>query len=89
MAEEHGSGASGAAKGGSPFSSTKIIAEHKVKEGDTLSALALQYYGSAAKDYWMVIYEMNKNAIGENPNKVKLGLLLKIPELPSNLEMKK
>ena len=60
MAEERSSGVSDAAKGASPFSSTKIMAEHKVKEGDTLGALALQYYGSATKDYWMVIYEMNK-----------------------------
>lgn len=89
MAEEQTSGASGKAKAASPFSSTKIIAEHKVAEGDTLGALALKYYGSATKDYWMVIYEMNKNAIGEDPNKVKLGLLLKIPELPAHLEMKK
>ena len=89
MAQDRGSAAGGKGKGASPFSSTKILAEHKVKEGDTLGALALQYYGSASKDYWMVIYDMNKRVIGENPNKVKLGLLLKIPELPSHLEMKK
>jgi nucleoid-associated protein YgaU len=87
MAEERNSGKTN--MGASPFSSTKVLAEHKVKEGDTLGSLALQYYGSANKDYWMVIYEMNKRAIGDDPNKVKLGLLLKIPELPPNLKMKK
>ncbi len=89
MAEEKSPGKTSEALGASSFSSTKILAEHKVKEGDTLSELALKYYGSAAKDYWTVIYEMNNRAIGDDPNKVKLGLLLKIPELPSYLKMKK
>jgi len=87
MPEEKGSGKMKADT--SAFSSTKILAEHKVKEGDTLGSLALEYYGSATKDYYMVIYEMNKRVIGDDPNKVKLGLFLKIPELPSHLEIKK
>ena len=87
MAEEKGSGKMKA--GADSFSSTKILAEHKIKEGDTLSTLALEYYGSATKDYYMLIYTMNKRVIGDNPNKIKLGLLLKIPELPPHLEMKK
>ena len=64
---------------------TKVKAEHTVKDGDTLSHLALQYYGHATKPYWMVIYEANMALIGDNPNKVKLGITLKIPELPPEL----
>ena len=60
----------------------KIIAEHTVGGGDTLSHIALEYYGSAAKDKWMVIYEANKDIIGDNPNKLARGLVLKIPKLP-------
>ena len=60
----------------------EIIAEHTVVGGDTLGHIALEYYGSAVKDKWMVIYEANKEVIGEDPNKLKRGLVLKIPKLP-------
>ena len=63
------------------FSGTKIKAEHEVKEGETLGGIALKYYGSADKDKWMKIYEHNKKAIGDNPNMVRPGLHLRIPEL--------
>jgi nucleoid-associated protein YgaU len=35
-----------------------------------------------------VIYEANKDVIGDNPNRVHSGMVLKIPELPPNLEKK-
>jgi nucleoid-associated protein YgaU len=59
----------------------KIKAEHTVAAGDTLGAIALQYYGSAVKEKWMAIYEANKAVIGDNPNLIKPGQVLKIPEL--------
>jgi nucleoid-associated protein YgaU len=59
-----------------------IMAEHTVGPGETLSHIALQYYGSAVKDKWMVIYEANKDAIGDNPNHLPRGIVLKIPKLP-------
>ncbi len=59
----------------------KVKAEHTVKEGETLSDLALKYYGSAVKDKWMKIYEANKGVIGDNPNIIRPGQVLKIPEL--------
>lgn len=59
----------------------KIKAEHTVEEGETLSDLALKYYGSAVKEKWMVIYEANKAVIGDNPNIIVPGQVLKIPEL--------
>lgn len=64
----------------------KIIAEHKVKSGDTLSQLALKYYGHATEPYWMLIYKTNKDIIGDNPNRVRSDILLKIPELPPELK---
>jgi nucleoid-associated protein YgaU len=51
----------------------KVKAEHNVKAGDTLSAIAQEYYGSGAKEKWMAIYEANKAAIGANPNLIKPG----------------
>lgn len=64
----------------------KIIEEHKVVEGETLSHIALKYYGNAGRDYWMVIYEFNKAVIGDNPGMIRVGTVLKIPELPANLK---
>ena len=64
----------------------KVIAEHKVGDGDTLSSIALKYYGNAGRDYWMVIYEFNKDVIGNNPGIIRTGALLQVPELPANLK---
>ncbi len=59
----------------------KVIAEHTVEEGDSLGEIALKYYGSAAEEKWMAIYKFNKSVIGDNPNLIKPGQVLKIPEL--------
>ena len=64
----------------------KIKAEHKVAAGDTLGGLALKYYGKTSKDYWMLIYEANKALIGDNPNIIKAGTVLKVPELPEEMK---
>jgi nucleoid-associated protein YgaU len=68
-------------------SQAKVIAEHKVGDDDTLSHIALKYYGHATKEYWMLIYEFNKDVIGDNPGIIRPGTMLKVPELP--VEMKK
>lgn len=67
----------------------KVITEHTLTSEETLSHLSLKYYGSATKPYWMVIYEANKDVVGDNPNRVRSGMVLKIPELPANLKKKK
>lgn len=67
----------------------KFIKEHTMTADETLSHLSLKYYGSAVRDYWMVIYEANKDVIGDNPAHVRPGLVVKIPELPENLKKKK
>jgi nucleoid-associated protein YgaU len=67
----------------------KIIAKHKLTSEETLSHLSLKYYGHATRDYWMVIYEANKDQIGDNPAHVRVGMEILIPELPDNLKAKK
>ena len=57
------------------------IAQHKVAAGDTLSGIALKYYGSAIREKWMIIYEANRETIGDNPGLIRLGQVLNIPEL--------
>jgi len=59
----------------------KYIAQHTVESGDSLSYLAKKYYDSGSKENWMKIYEANKELIGDNPNMIKIGQVLKIPRL--------
>jgi nucleoid-associated protein YgaU len=69
-------------KGAAPIprrTARKIIATHMIHDTDTLSSIALKYYGSAVRDYWMVIYEFNKAVIGNNPGVIRPGTELMIP----------
>jgi nucleoid-associated protein YgaU len=50
---------------------------YTVKAGDTLSKIALSVYGDSTK--WKAIYEANKKVIGSDPNKLKVGTVLKLP----------
>jgi nucleoid-associated protein YgaU len=54
---------------------------HTVASKETLSHIALKYYGSAAKEKWMIIYEANKDEIGDNPNIIHKGMELFIPDI--------
>ncbi len=63
------------------FTQPQFMAEHTVTGDDTLSALALHFYGSADREKWMLIYEANKAAIGDNPALLRPGTVLKIPKL--------
>jgi len=56
---------------------SKYIAEHTVKSGDTLSQISKKYYGTDKK--YMAIYKENKKVIGNDPNLIKPGQVLKIP----------
>jgi nucleoid-associated protein YgaU len=64
----------------------QVLATHKITSTETLSHLALQYYGHATEPYWRLIYEVNKDKIGSNPNKVRVGTELEIPVLPESLK---
>jgi nucleoid-associated protein YgaU len=59
----------------------KIKAVHTVAEGETLSEISLKHYGSAVKEKYMIIYEANKDVIGDDPNLIVTGQVLKIPEV--------
>lgn len=54
---------------------------HVVRPGDWLSKLAARYYGDACK--WPVIHEANRRVIGANPDLIKPGQKLLIPDLPA------
>ena len=50
------------------------IVKYVVKDGDTLSGIALKY-----KVTWQAIYNVNKSVIGSDPNVIKPGQVLTIP----------
>lgn len=54
---------------------------HKVASGETLSIIAKKYYNRESK--WELIYNENKAIIGDDPGRLKVGMVLKIPELPA------
>lgn len=59
---------------------TWVHPEHRtytVRPGDYLSEIAAANLGSA--DRWREIYDLNKEAIGDNPNLIHPGLILQLP----------
>jgi nucleoid-associated protein YgaU len=53
-------------------------AEYTVKAGDSLSTIARDRLGAVGR--WNEIYELNKAAIGDNPDVIKVGTVLKLPQ---------
>lgn len=53
---------------------------HEVTTGDGLSKIGQKFYGDIHK--WPVIYEANRDVIGNDPNMIKAGQRLLIPTLP-------
>jgi len=60
--------------------------DHIVVEGESLSKIAEMVYGDVQK--WTVIYSVNLDAIGDNPNLILIDQTLRIPCLEVNNEPK-
>ena len=54
----------------------------RVPDGGRLTLISQKYYGH--KDFWVYIYEANKEKI-QNPDKVEVGTLVRIPKLNPEL----
>lgn len=54
-----------------------VAGNYVVQSGDTLSGIALAYYGNA--NLWPTIYNANAGVIGGNPNLIITGQVLYIP----------
>jgi nucleoid-associated protein YgaU len=55
--------------------------EYEVQSGDSLAKISMKLYGNSSK--WQAIYDLNKDAIGDNPAKLKVRSVLKLPEPPT------
>lgn len=53
-----------------------------ITSGSRLTLISLKYYGN--KDFWVYIYEANRDIIS-NPNNIRTGTRIRIPELPDFL----
>ena len=63
----------------SPTSTTEPVAgdTYEVQSGDTLLTISEQKYGDGTQ--WRRIYDANKDVIGSDPDKLKIGMQLKVP----------
>lgn len=63
-----------------PTTTTGTVAggeTYEVQSGDTLLTIAQQYYQDGSQ--WRRIYDANKDTIGADPDKLKVGMKLTIP----------
>jgi nucleoid-associated protein YgaU len=68
-----------AKNGTTPTPQPKPVAarSHRVGEGDTLTSIASDYYGDSQR--WGDIFEANRAALGGNPNRLRVDVVLVIP----------
>jgi LysM repeat protein len=52
--------------------------QYRVQSGDSLYKISLKVYGKST--YVEKIYDLNKGTIGSDPKKLKLGMVLELPE---------
>lgn len=64
--------------GQAPPAATATGDQYTVKSGDSLSKIAKAHYGDAMK--WHQIYDANKGLIGDNPDMIQPGQVLKLPK---------
>lgn len=55
--------------------------EYRVQVGDSLHKIAVKLYGR--QDMWERLYDLNKARIGDDPAKLKLGMILQLPQPPT------
>ncbi|GAB4191884.1 MAG: hypothetical protein Kow00105_05960 [Phycisphaeraceae bacterium] len=53
------------------------VQTYTIRPGDSLSTVAQKFYGDPT--LWRVIYNFNRDKIGDNPNAIQAGMVLKVP----------
>lgn len=57
---------------------------YTVRPGDSLSSIAQQYYGDP--NAWRIIFNANREAMGNNPDAIEAGKILVVPPAPTGAE---
>ena len=52
---------------------------YTVVSGDSLSKIAAKLYDDGSK--WQALYKANKETIGDNPDRIRVGQVLTVPDL--------
>jgi nucleoid-associated protein YgaU len=63
----------------------KVPGLYMVQKGDTLSGIAQRAYNNGSQSYWMAIYRMNQNAIGDDPSVILPRKSLWIPTITDRI----
>ena len=58
----------------------EAVEAYVVQAGDTLSRIAGKVYGDVSPRSWRRIYEANREAIGDDPSRIQVGMTLTIPQ---------
>lgn len=66
-----------AAVAAAPLDASK---QYRVQAGDSLHGISLRLYGESSKSE--AIYQLNKQTIGEDPHKLRIGQVLQLPSAP-------
>jgi ABC-type amino acid transport substrate-binding protein len=56
------------------------VETYVVQAGDTLSRIAGKVYGDVSPRSWQRIYQANREVIGDDPSRIKVGMTLTIPQ---------
>ncbi|MCH2133249.1 MAG: LysM domain-containing protein [Phycisphaerales bacterium] len=51
---------------------------HTIGDGETLSSIAEDHLGH--ERHWYRLYELNKGRIGDNPNRLVVGMVIAVPD---------
>lgn len=84
--EELGSKKDNLAKEMAEKAAAAYIDNYTVQSNDTLSHIANRFYGKATPAHYTLIYEHNKDVIGDNMDIIIPGQVLRIPALPEDLK---
>ncbi len=57
--------------------------QYRVQKNDSLHRIAQKLYGDGSR--WQEIYQLNRQTIGSDPAKLKLGMVLQLPEEPTSV----
>ncbi len=54
---------------------------HIVQPGENLTIIAQAYFGQEHASHWITLYNFNRELIGDNPDVIKPGMKLLIPDI--------